>query len=128
MLVRNGCGLLGLQTLKSTVSKEWIDEKSWLFSCWYKFRKAKSYFNKNEWGLIDHGTLESVVSQKWCDNLSILIEWFLHANSDGIIFDLMATPIYFVLYLWHLNGGGPLHLQLARVFRKNFLWAKMTPK
>ena len=63
MLVRNGCGLLGLGTLKSAVSQEWVDQMSWFFACWYKFRKAKSYFNnyrvgmvKNECGLIDHRT------------------------------------------------------------------------
>ena len=133
MLVRNGNGLLGLETPKSALSQEWIDEMSRFFSCWYKFRKAKSCFNnywvsmvKNEYGLIDHGTLKSGVSHKWFDELSILIEWFLHADSDGIIFGLMASPIH--LYLWHLNGGGPLQLYLARVFRKNFLWTKVTPK
>ena len=45
---------------------------------------------------IDHGTLKSGVSHKWFDELSILIKWFLHADSDGIIFGLMASPIYFV--------------------------------
>ena len=46
---------------------------------------------KNEWGLIDHGTLKLGVFHKWFDELSILIEWFLHADSDGIIFSLMAN-------------------------------------
>ena len=46
MLVRNGRDLLGLETPKSAVSEEWIDEMSWFFSWWYKFRKAKS-FGKN---------------------------------------------------------------------------------
>ena len=62
--VRNEYGLLGPETLKSSVSQEWIDEMSWFVSSWYKFRKAKSCFNnylvgvvKNEWALIDHGTL-----------------------------------------------------------------------
>ena len=80
---------------------EWTDEMSWLFACWYKFRKAKSYFNnywvgivKNEWGLIDHGTLKSGVSHKWFDKLSRLMEWFLHADSDGIIFGLMVNLLY----------------------------------
>ena len=65
MVVKNGCGLLGLVTLKSAVSQESVDEVSWFFVCWYKFRKAKSYFNnywvgmtKNGRGLIDHGTLQ----------------------------------------------------------------------
>ena len=31
MLVRNGHGLLGLETPKSAVSQEWIDEMSWFF-------------------------------------------------------------------------------------------------
>ena len=102
---RDGHGLLGLETLKSTVSQEWTDEISRFFSCWYKLSKAKSFFNnywvgmvKNEWGLVDHGTLKLGKCHKWFGELSILIEWFLHADSDGIIFDLMASPIYFVFY------------------------------
>ena len=46
---------------------------------------------KNEWGLIDHGALKLGVFHKWFDELSIVIEWFLHADSDGIIFSLMAN-------------------------------------
>ena len=68
VVVKNECSLLGLRTLKFAVSQEWIDEMSWFFACWYKFRKAKSYFNnywvgmvKNEQGLINYGTLKSVV-------------------------------------------------------------------
>ena len=60
-----------------------------------KFRKAKSCFYiywvgmvKNEWGLIDHWALQWGVSHNWFDELSRLIEWFLHANSDGILFGL----------------------------------------
>ena len=128
MSVGNGHGLLGLETPKSAVSQEWIDEMSWFFSCWYKFRKAKSCFNnywvgmvKNEWGLIDHGTLKSGVSHKWFDELSRLIEWFLHDDNDGIIF-------YSTVYLWHLNAGRPLQFYLAKVFRRNSLCAKMTTK
>ena len=51
---------------------------------------------KTEWGLIDHGTLKSGVSHKWFDELSILIECFLHADSDGVIFGFMASWMYFV--------------------------------
>ena len=46
---------------------------------------------KNELGLIDHGTLKSSVSHKCFDELSILIEWFLYASIDEIIFGLMAN-------------------------------------
>ena len=80
-MVKTGHSFLGLGTLKSAVSQEWIDEMSWFLACWYKFTKGKSYFNnywlgmvKNEWGLIDHGTLKSGVSHKWFDELSRLIE------------------------------------------------------
>ena len=61
---------LGLRTLKFAVSQEWIDEMSWFFACWYKFRKAKSFFSywvgiaKNGRDLIDHGTQKQGVSQK----------------------------------------------------------------
>ena len=56
---------------------------------------------KDGQGLMDHGTLKPFVSHKWFDELCRLIEWFLHAGSDGIIF-------YSTLYLWHLSAGGPL--------------------
>ena len=52
-----------------------------VFSCWYKFSKANSYFNnywvgmvKNEQDLIYHGTLKSGVSHNWFDELSLLTE------------------------------------------------------
>ena len=128
MVTKNGGGLLGLRTLKSAVSQEWIDELGWFFACWYKFMKAKSYFNnywvgvvKNEQGLKDRGTLKPGTSHKWFDELSRLIEWFLHADSDGI-------TSYSTLYLWDLNAGGPLQLYLARVFSKNSLCTKITTK
>ena len=47
--------------------------------CWYKFIKAKSYFNnflieavKNMHGLLDPGTLKYVLSQEPIDEMS----WF----------------------------------------------------
>ena len=128
VVIKNGSGLLGLGTQKSAVSQEWINELGSFVACWCKFMKTKSYFNnywvgvvKNEQGLKDRGTLKPGTSHKWFDELSRLIEWFLHADSNGIIF--CST-----LYLWHLNAGGPLQLYLARVFRKNSLCAKMTIK
>ena len=99
VVVKTRHGLLGPGTLKSAVSQEWINEMSQFFACWYKFRKAKSYVN-NYWvgnvkkgpGLIDLGTLKLGVSHKWFDELSRSIEWFwLHADSDGIIFGLRAN-------------------------------------
>ena len=128
VVIKNGCGLLGLRTLKYAQSQEWISELGWFFACWYKFMKAKSYFNnycvdvaKNGRGLKYHGILKPVISHKWFDELSEFIEWFLHVDIDGIIF--CST-----LYLWHLNAEGPLQLYLARVFWKNSLCAKMTTK
>ena len=68
----------------------------WFFTCWYKFRKPKSYFNnhwvgmvKNGQGLIDHGTLKSGVSHKWFDELSRSIEWFL----PGIFPSTFPQPV-----------------------------------
>ena len=40
-------------------------------------------YSQNEPGLTDHVTLESGVSDKWFGELSKLIEWFVHADSDG---------------------------------------------
>ena len=79
--------------LKNELMK-WTD----FFACWYKFRKAKNYFNnywlgmvKNRRGLIYHETLKTGVPHKWFDKLCRLIEWFLHADSHGIIFGVMAN-------------------------------------
>ena len=101
VVVKSGHGLLGHEALKSALSQKWIDEMSWFFAGWYKFGTAKSYFNnywvgiiKNGWGLLNHGTLKSGVSHKSFDKLSRLIEWFLHADSDGIIFGLMVYPLF----------------------------------
>ena len=45
VVIKNGRDLLGLGTLKSALSQEWTDELGWFFAGWYKFMKAKSYFN-----------------------------------------------------------------------------------
>ena len=129
MVTKNERGLLGLRTLKSAVSQEWIDELGWFLACWYKFMKAKSYFNnywvsvvKNGRGLKIVGLLNQVYLTNdlinWADWLN---EFCMLIDSDGIIF-------YSTLYLWHLNAGSPLQLYLARGFGKNSLCAKMTRK
>ena len=102
MMVESGCDLFDLETQKSALSQEWIDEMSWFFGYWYKFTKVNSYFDiywvgivKNGWGLIDRRILESGVSHKWFDELRRLSEWFLHVDSEEIIFDLMASLLCF---------------------------------
>ena len=40
---------------------------------------------------IDYDALKSGVSHKWFIELSRLIEWFLHTDSDGIVFVFMAN-------------------------------------
>ena len=107
VVIKNGCGLLGLGTLKSAVSQEWTDELGWFFACWYKFMKAKSYFNnywvgvvKNEQGLKDRGTLKPGTSHKWFDELNRLTEWFLHADRDRIL--LFCFKWYLILAIWKL--------------------------
>ena len=57
-LAKKGCGLSGHGTLKSAVSQEWIDEMCWFFACWYKFRKAKSYFNNYWVGMVKNVKLD----------------------------------------------------------------------
>ena len=73
--------------------------------------------------------MKSVLSHKWLVELSRLSKWFLHADSDGMIFGLMVNVF------WHLNAGGPLQLCLARFFEENFplgkndkRCSKMTPE
>ena len=61
---------------------------------------------KNWQDLLDHETLKSGVSHKWLDELSRLIEWFLHADFDGIITGLTANS----------NAWSKLYLYLLRMF------------
>ena len=46
---------------------------------------------KDGGGLINRGALKSGVSHKWFEELNRFIKWFLHADSDGIIFGLAAN-------------------------------------
>ena len=45
-IIKNRCLYLVHRTLKSAISRKWIDKLSWFFTCWYKFMKATSYFSK----------------------------------------------------------------------------------
>ena len=89
-MVKNGCGQSDVWTLKLTVSEKWTGKIKRFFSCWHKFRKAKSWFNdlwvgvvKNGYGFLVHETLKSAVSSEWIYEL-----WgdFLIADSDATIF------------------------------------------
>ena len=55
VLFKTQSGLLGLATLKSAVSQELIDEMSQFCACWYKFRKAKGYYNNYWVGMVKMG-------------------------------------------------------------------------
>ena len=76
-IVKNGCGLSGPRALKLAVSHKGMSGVNWFWVCWYKFRKAKSYFNnfcvvkiKNGYGFLGVGTLKSAVFQEyWADVL-----------------------------------------------------------
>ena len=46
---------------------------------------------ENGQDLLDYGTQKSGLSYKWFDESSRLIEWFLHAVSDWIIFGLTTN-------------------------------------
>ena len=56
---------------------------------------------KNGQCLIVHGTPD--VSHKWFDKFSRLIEWFLHADSDGAIFCLAASLLC-IFDIWMLGN------------------------
>ena len=46
---------------------------------------------KNGWDFLIQETLKSGLFPKWLDELSRLTEWYLDANSDGIIFVLIVN-------------------------------------
>ena len=66
-------------TLKLAVSQYKIDEIYWFFGCWYKFRKAKSYFNEFWVGMVKNG--HGLLVQNECMNFADL----LHVDSDAKI-------------------------------------------
>ena len=80
----------------------------------------------NGWCLIDHGTLKSSISHKWFDESSRLIEWFLHADSDGK--NNFGFDGQYTLNLRHLNAGGPLQLYLTINFLEKILFGQKWPQ
>ena len=60
-MVKNGCGHSSRRTQKLAVCQERINGINWFLWCWWKFRKAKSYFwvvvVKNGRGLFGLGNL-----------------------------------------------------------------------
>ena len=78
-IIKNGCGYSVLRTLKVAVCQGKMYEINSFLVCWYKFMKARSYFNhflvvvvKNGCGLLGLGTLKSVLLQGPIDEMS----WF----------------------------------------------------
>lgn len=68
-MVKDGWGQSSYGTLNLTASQELTDGINGLFACWYKFAKAKSYFNYFWFGMVKNGyshlvqvTLKSAVS------------------------------------------------------------------
>ena len=68
-MVKNGCGQSIHGAPKMAVSQNWRNGINRIFACWYKFGKAKIWFNyfwlglvKNGSGFLVHETLKSAVS------------------------------------------------------------------
>ena len=84
------------------VSQEWVDGMNWFFTCWCKFRKAKSNFNdfwvnvvKIGHGHVVHETLKSA---EWVYELSWLFSCWLWCS------DFWYNQ-HFTLDLWLLNAS-----------------------
>ena len=85
-IFKTGCGHSVLRTLKLAVCQGIMNGINWFLVCWYKFMKAKSYFNnffvvvvKDVCDLLILGTLKSAVYYK-----EKLMEWadFLYADTN----------------------------------------------
>ena len=50
--------------------------------------------------VLDHGTLKSGVYHKWFYELNSLIGWFLHGDSDWVIFGLTTNLLCFFDISW----------------------------
>ena len=84
-IIKNGCGHSVLRTLKLAVCQGKMNEINWFSVCWYKFMKAKSYFNnflavvvvKNVCGLLGLRTLKSAVLQGPINEMSwLFVCWY----------------------------------------------------
>ena len=96
VVIRNGCGLLILGTLKSPV---YYKEK---LINWADFLYGNTNLGNLKVTLIiissrDLGTLKSGVSHKWFDELSRSTEWYLYTESDGYPLKLPT----FAILGWH---------------------------
>ena len=69
-------------------------------------------YAQNGQDFLDHGILKSGVSQKRFDELSRLIAWFLHSESDWIVFGLTNNLLCIFEISWE---------SIAVVFVKNVL-------
>ena len=94
-LIKNGCHQPGHRILKLPVSQKQKVGINQFSTCWYKFRRAKSYSNnylvvvvKNGFGLLGHGNLKFTVSWEWID-----------ADSDVIVcWGCTEVPVLFEMF------------------------------
>ena len=87
-MVKDVCGQSCHGTLTLIASHEWTNEINWFFAWWYKFRKAKGYFNYFWEGKFKNG--DAFLFNRSSNLLYLRNEFmngagFLHADSDAII-------------------------------------------
>ena len=123
MVVKTGHGLLDIGTLKVAVLQEPINEMGWFFACWYKFRKAKSYFNNDQLCMVKNGEALEVMGllnqvhltndlMNWADWLNdfLVMKWFL-----------VWPPFYSVSLTFILYWLFPCGSQSSQIILKNFI-------
>ena len=118
-MTKKWCDQSGHGTLKSTVSQKWIDWINSFFTCWCKFRKAKSRFS-DFWVCVvknGHGLWVYLLHLK---NEFMSLAHFLKADRDAH-FLLDSYPTLWLLLdwyptLWLLNAGSPPHLYFLTFF------------
>ena len=79
---QKSCCYFSHRTVKQALYKEGGNGLNHFFTCWYRFRKAKSYLHnfglvvakKWEWPL-GHETIESAVSQEQINEMNWLFAW-----------------------------------------------------
>ena len=94
-VVKKGCDHSCHRTLKLAVSPEGLNGINWFLVCWYKFRKAKSCFNKflvvvvkNVCGFLGQGTLKFVVSHEWIDEINWFFQYWYKCRKAKTYFNI----------------------------------------
>ena len=111
---------------KFTISQEWIDGINWLFACWWKFRKTKSYFDDFKKGMVknrcNHLVHETLKSDEWVYEIKLI--FCMLADFDAII--LVRSTSYSISLTFNCQSTSVVLVRPLAVAGRT-LWNRVCP-